>query len=507
MSDVDSEDPAPRGETPRNVPEYSVGEIAGALRRTVEDAFGRVRVRGEAGRVKVYGSGHAYITLKDENAVLEAVCFKPVWSKLKFKPTDGLEVICSGKLTTYASRSQYQLIIDHIEPAGIGALMALLEERRRKLAAEGLFDQGRKRPLPHMPAVIGVVTSLGGAVIRDILHRLRDRCPSHVLIWPVTVQGERAAGEVAAAIRGFNAIQPGGPVPRPDLLIVARGGGSLEDLWAFNEEAVVRAAADSAIPLISAVGHETDTTLIDFAADMRAPTPTAAAEMAVPVVADLRYQATDLERRLLGGLNRRMETARRDLRAAVRGLRDPRDLLQNASQRLDDLSAQLDKCLIATVDNRRQRLREASLHLRPGLRNLVAEKRGEWKEVGGRLRPALIADRLKPARRDLIHYGRQLGREIDAQLRREGDKLLGAGRLLESFSYQAVLQRGFAVVRDAESGNPLLVAASTAPGQGITLEFGDGSVAAHVDGGDAAADSSGRKRPAGGKTGNQGSLF
>ncbi len=504
MSETDSEDPAPR-ERVQNVPEYSVGEIAGALRRTVEDAFGRVRVRGEAGRVKVYGSGHAYITLKDETAVLEAVCFKPVWSKLKFKPTDGLEVICSGKLTTYASRSQYQLIIDHIEPAGVGALMALLEERRKKLAAEGLFDQSHKRPLPHMPAVIGVVTSLGGAVIRDILHRLRDRCPCHVLVWPVTVQGERAAGEVAAAIRGFNAIAPGGPVPRPDVLIVARGGGSLEDLWAFNEEAVVRAAADSAIPLISAVGHETDTTLIDFASDVRAPTPTAAAEMAVPVLADLRYQTTDLDRRLLGGLNRRVETARRDLRAAVRGLRDPRELLQNAMQRLDDLSSQLDKGLIASVDNRRQRLREASLHLRPALRSLVAERRSGLKEVGARLRPALVADRLKPARRDLTLLSRQLSREMAAQLRRDKDRLLGATRLLESFSYQEVLKRGFAVVRDAGTGTPLLAAASTAPGQGITLEFGDGRVAAHVDGGDVASDTSARRRGRG--PGNQGSLL
>ncbi|HSK41782.1 MAG TPA: exodeoxyribonuclease VII large subunit, partial [Arenibaculum sp.] len=281
--------------TGSNLPEVTVGELSRRLKRTIEETFGYVRVRGEISQPKRHGSGHVYLRLKDEAAVIEAVCWKGTAARLSVRPEEGLEVVCTGRLTTYPGRSQYQLVIETMELAGEGALLKMLEERKRRLAAEGLFDPGRKKPLPFLPDVIGVVTSPTGAVIRDILHRLADRFPRHVLIWPVAVQGEAAASQVAAAIEGFNRLPEAGagPVPRPDLLIVARGGGSLEDLMPFNEEVVVRAAAASRIPLISAVGHETDTTLIDYAADRRAPTPSAAAEMAVPVRVEILAQVMD----------------------------------------------------------------------------------------------------------------------------------------------------------------------------------------------------------------------
>ena len=272
------EDAAPAS----NQPEYTVSELSGAVKRVIEGEFGLVRVRGEVGRVSRPASGHLYFDLKDDRSVIAAISWKGQLAKMQTRPEEGMEVIATGKMTTFPGQSKYQLIVDDVVPAGAGALMAMLEKRKAALGAEGLFDAGRKKPIPYLPSVIGVVTSPSGAVIRDILHRLRDRFPRHVLIWPVAVQGQACAAEVAAAIRGFNALEPGGPIPRPDLLIVARGGGSLEDLWGFNEEIVVRAAAASRIPLISAVGHETDTTLIDYAADLRAPTPPAAAELAVP---------------------------------------------------------------------------------------------------------------------------------------------------------------------------------------------------------------------------------
>ncbi|MGI9506109.1 MAG: exodeoxyribonuclease VII large subunit, partial [Geminicoccaceae bacterium] len=277
-----------------NVAEFTVSELSGALKRTIEDAYGYVRVRGEISGFKRAASGHLYFALKDERALIDSVCWRGTAGKLGFQPEDGLEVIASGRITTYAGRSKYQIVVDRLEPAGAGALMALLEERKKKLAAEGLFDVDRKRGLPFLPDVIGVVTSPTGAVIKDILHRLSERFPRHVLLWPVAVQGEKAKDEVTAAIEGFNRLPAGGTIPRPDVLIVARGGGSLEDLWTFNEENVVRAAAASTIPLISAVGHETDTTLIDLAADHRTPTPTAAAELAVPVRAELAARNADL---------------------------------------------------------------------------------------------------------------------------------------------------------------------------------------------------------------------
>src|ERR1700760_2624614 len=326
----------PAAEALINAPEFPVSELSAGQKRPVEDAYGHVRVRGESSGFRgPHSSGHCYFALKDENAKIEAVIWKGVHYRMLFKPQEGLEVIATGKLTTYPNSSKYQIVIDALEPAGIGALMALMEERKKKLAAEGLFDAARKQELPWLPEVIGVVTSPTGAVIRDILHRLEDRFPRRVLVWPVKVQGEGSAEQVAAASRGFNALPEQGRIPRPDVLIVARGGGSLEDLWSFNEEIVVRAAAESMIPLISAVGHETDITLIDFVADKRAPTPTAAAEMAVPVKSDLVAEVESFARRVFVHGQRGQESRRNELRAAARALPAATELLAIPRQRLD----------------------------------------------------------------------------------------------------------------------------------------------------------------------------
>ncbi|MEQ8247399.1 MAG: exodeoxyribonuclease VII large subunit [Alphaproteobacteria bacterium] len=517
-----------------NIPEYSVGEIAGALKRSIEDAFGRVRVKGEISRIYRAASGHAYLTLKDSDAVLEGICFRGAWEKLRFQPKEGLEVVVTGKLTTFAKKSQYQIIIDSVAPAGVGALMALLEERRKKLAAEGLFDAARKKPIPYLPQVVGVVTSPTGAVIRDILHRLRDRFPRHVLIWPVLVQGDTAAEKIAAAIRGFNALDGTGSVPRPDVLIVARGGGSIEDLWCFNEEAVVRAVADSVIPLISAVGHETDTTLIDYAADVRAPTPTAAAEMAVPVRAELIYDVTNLQQRLLGGLNRRMREARAELHAARRGLRDPRDTLGLAVQRLDEVSQRLDRALGSGLERRESALRTARQGLRAGvLRDRVAaaqtrtavaarglgralagdvrHHRTRLGHVAGRLQGRLVRDRLGDAGERVRRSVAALAREMSRQIETAGEALDAPARLLDSLSYQNVLERGFALVRDQAARGPIKRAAETRAGAAVVIEFADGVVGATI-GGDAPAKKETpaprpKRSPAKPPTGGQGDLF
>src|SRR5436190_3742868 len=324
-----------------NLPEYSVSELSQALKLSVEENFSHVRVRGEISGYKRHSSGHCYFALKDAEAVLDAVCWRQTAIRLSIRPEDGMEVVCTGRLTTYPGRSKYQLVVDSIALAGIGALLRILEERRQRLAAEGLFAAERKKKLPFLPEVIGIVTSPTGAVIRDILHRLADRFPRRILLWPVAVQGDGAAAQVASAITGFNRLPVGGPVPRPQLIIVARGGGSLEDLMPFNEEIVVRAAAASAIPLISAVGHETDTTLIDYASDRRAPTPTAAAEMAVPVRLDLVADLGNKSARLSGGLARLFDQRRLHLSGLARGLPDPGDLIGAATQRLDDRAERL----------------------------------------------------------------------------------------------------------------------------------------------------------------------
>ena len=452
------EDAAAPNLSDRNLPEMSVSELSGLLKRTVEDRFALVRVRGELSGVKRHSSGHLYFALKDADALLDGVAWRNVAGRLKFRPEDGLEVVVTGRLTTYPGRSKYQIIAESIEPAGAGALMALLEERKRKLAAEGLFAAERKRPLPFLPGVIGVVTSPTGAVIRDILHRLADRFPRHVLVWPVAVQGDGAAEQVARAIRGFNAIAPGGAIPRPDLLIVARGGGSLEDLWAFNEEAVVRAAAESAIPLISAVGHETDTTLIDFASDRRAPTPTAAAEMAVPVRADLLDRVEELGGRSRMAMRRLLAEHDTRLTGLARGLRHPRSLIEAGEQRLDDLSERLPRSLRGLIADRRRQLAEVSGGLRPHVLT------GELRQKAERL--AQLSERLAPATRRLIERAER--------------QLATPGQLLESLSYHRVLSRGYAVVR--RGGKLETSAAALHPGDALDIEFADGRIGAVATG-------------------------
>ena len=485
-----------------NLAEYTVSEISTALKRTIEGAYERVRVRGEISGFKRAASGHVYLALKDEKAVLDGVMWRGTASGLRFKPEDGLEVICEGRLTTYAARSRYQLVIETMSPAGVGALLALLEERRKKLTAEGLFDDDRKKPLPFLPEVIGVVTSPTGAVIRDILHRLRERFPRHVLLWPVLVQGEAAAEQIAAAIQGFNQLKPGGAVPRPDLLIVARGGGSIEDLWAFNEEAVVRAAAESTIPLISAVGHETDTTLIDFAADRRAPTPSAAAEIAVPVRADLMVAVAEHQRQLIAAMARMLERDRRHLDGLARGLPRPQALLEEAAQRLDDRAENLRRMIGVYVERRRARVAEAGLKLKDPNRQLA--------EAGARL--AVVVGGLKAAgAARLAEFRHALDRPTrDARLRRavghvttaQSRRLAGAGKLLESYSYQRVLERGYAVVRD-RAGTVVKRAADTTRGMTAAVQFADDTVAAVLGGGAAPAPKKRKRTP----DGDQGSLL
>ena len=478
-----------------NLPEFTVSELSQAVKRTIEGTFERVRVRGEVSGFKRAASGHLYLALKDEDAVLDAVCWRGLAGRLALQPEDGMEVIAIGRLTTYPGRSKYQIVIEQLELAGEGALLKLLEERRRKLAAEGLFDEARKRPLPFLPEVIGVVTSPTGAVIRDILHRLADRFPRPVLVWPVLVQGEGAAEQIAAAIEGFNALSSGGPVPRPDLLIVARGGGSLEDLWAFNEEVVVRAAAASEIPLISAVGHETDTTLIDFAADHRAPTPTAAAEQAVPVRGELLTATLDLGRRLTAGAGRMVEDRRSLVTGLARGLPEPRRLLEDKVQRLDDRADLLKSALRHWIETRRSDLGRAGAAL-PHPRRRLELSRERLGAQGGRLagvrrrvaeRPAEILGRL-----DSGHRLRRAGGRL---LSDRASGLESLARVLDSVSYRKVLSRGYAVVRGPEG--VFTRAAAVAAGLSLDIEFADGRVAAVSQGPSAGGAPRRKARPKG----------
>ncbi len=442
-----------------NTPEYTVSELSRALKRTVEDAYGHVRVRGELGRVTVAKSGHVYMDMKDENAVIDAVMWKGLAGSLTFRPEEGLEVIAEGRLSTFPGRSKYQIIIERMEPAGAGALMALLEERKKTLAAEGLFAAERKQALPFLPSVVGVVTSPTGAVIRDILHRLTERFPRHVLLWPVLVQGDKAAVQIVEAIEGFNQLTPGGAVPRPDVLIVARGGGSIEDLWCFNEEAVVRAAAGSAIPLISAVGHETDTTLIDYASDKRAPTPTAAAEIAVPVRADLLDRVETAGGRLEGALLRAVKSKKTELEAAKRGLPRPDAVVNEKRQAFEYASDRFERAALSLVQTRRERLARAEAGLRPAaLKRDAAERRRRLSDLAARARPAF--------------------ERLIAQRRRDADSL--AARLA-ALSHEATLKRGFALVRDAD-GALVRAASALSAGEPVTLVLHDGERSAVIDG-------------------------
>ena len=457
MSDAPAIPPEAQGEG--NAPAYSVSELAFALKRTLEQTYGFVRLRGEISKVTRHASGHIYLDLKDDKASISGIIWKGSVRGLMAQPEQGLEVIVTGKITTFPARSSYQIVIETLEPAGVGALLAQLERLKAKLSDEGLFDASRKRPLPAMPRVIGVVTSPTGAVIRDILHRIRDRWPVHLLVWPVVVQGEAAASQVAAAVQGFNALAPGGPVPRPDLIIVARGGGSTEDLWPFNDEALARVVAAGTIPLISAVGHETDTTLIDFVSDRRAPTPTAAAEMATPVLAELRAAVFDYARRMTRCAEAGLEHRRTRLSAASRGLPRPDALLGPAEQRFDRASARLGAALE---------------------RNVAAHER-DLARVAGRLTPQMLTRPERARRERLSELGRRMRAGIDRGMAREREQLGRIDQLLRSLNPDRPLELGFARVHRAD-GTLVRRAAGLKPGESVALHFHDAVRDARIEG-------------------------
>jgi exodeoxyribonuclease VII large subunit len=466
---------------PSNLPELSVSELAQAVKRTMETNFDRVRVRGELGRVMLAKSGHLYVDLKDANATINTVMFSREVQRLAFKPEEGLEVVAEGRLSTFPNRSQYQLICDRMEPAGVGALLAQLEKLKARLQAEGLFARERKKPIPYLPRTIGVVTSPTGAVIRDILHRLRERFPCRVIVWPVLVQGPEAAGQVARAIKGFNALQG---ADRPDVLIVARGGGSIEDLWAFNEEIVVRAAAESAIPLISAVGHETDTTLIDYASDHRAPTPTAAAEKAVPVRAELIERVTLCDGRLKNGLVRGLERRRTELRAAAAKLPRLETLFQIPQQRYDRAAERLTAALVTNTRTAQSKLDRVAARLRPeALVQDISRRRDLLTRASGRISPAM--------KRTLEAHRKHLD---------------GAARMLESLSHKSVLARGFVMVH-REDGSLVRAAKDLSAGDEIELTFADDKQRAVIDPARAPSSEPAKAKPKAKPGGDQGSLF
>lgn len=466
-----------------NLAEWSVSELSGALKRMLEGEFGHVRIRGEVtGYRGPHSSGHVYFSIKDATAKIDAVIWKGVFGRMRIRPEEGLEVIATGKVTSYPLKSSYQIVIDSLEPAGVGALLAQLDERRRRLEAEGLFDPARKQLLPFLPKVIGVVTSPTGAVIRDILHRLDDRFPRHVIVWPVRVQGEGSAEEIARAIEGFNALPEDGAITKPDLLIVARGGGSLEDFWSFNEEIVVRAAANSMIPLIAAVGHETDTTLIDFVADRRAPTPTGAAEIAVPVRLDLISQVTDLGRRITLSARRMLDRRKSDLRAAFRAMPSPDALVAIPRQRIDLASERLGRGLERNAARHRTRLTDLSrrlLKLSPqarlsGYRAHIGGLQGRLGAARGALMRAEL-QRLTREREKLVELSARARKGLDRIFERKRTRLLGLTPLLKSLSYQGVLERGFALVLDTK-GAPIRAAKAIQPGDEVALRFADGTI-------------------------------
>jgi len=500
MSELFEDDDEPEDDGSQsggNAPEFSVSELSGAIKRVIEGEFARVRVRGEVGRVSRPRSGHIYLDLKDDRNVINGVIWKGVATRLATQPEEGLEVIATGRLTTFGGQSRYQIVIEDIRPAGVGALMAMLEKRKKALESEGLFAADRKRPLPYLPEVIGVITSPSGAVIRDILHRLRDRFPRKVLIWPVAVQGDKCAPEVARAIEGFNRFTPGGRLPRPDLIIVARGGGSIEDLWGFNEEIVARAAAGSDIPLISAVGHETDTTLIDYVSDRRAPTPTAAAELAVPVRLDLLATVDGHDARLTRAVSQIVGLRRQRLADLARALPKPATLVATAAQRLDLWGERLPKALIAAAQRKRLRLADAAGLLRPatlaralstrqqrldqmadrlgpGLRRATREMRRALDQRGARLRVATLRREVIRERTRFDQLSARFGATATGQVDGWKKRLDALERLRQTLGYRETLKRGYAVVRSESA-----VLTSKKAAQGATtleIEFADGRV-------------------------------
>ena len=526
MSDMFEDTPSPQDAPPGNAPEYTVSELSGAVKRVIEGEFGLVRVRGEVGRVSKPASGHLYFDLKDDRSVIAAISWKGQVAKMQVRPEEGMEVVATGRMTTFPGQSKYQLIVEDVSPAGAGALMAMLEKRRVALAAEGLFDEGRKQPLPYLPGVIGVVTSPSGAVIRDILHRLRDRFPRHVLIWPVAVQGKSCAPEVVAAIAGFNAIAPGGPIPRPDLIIVARGGGSLEDLWGFNEEIVVRAAAASRIPLISAVGHETDTTLLDFAADRRAPTPTAAAEMAVPVRLELIAGLDGFGARLSRGAANSVGQKGQKLRDLARILPRLEGLTAQAAQRFDLWSGRLGGALGMAASRKRADFERRAALIRPETLRAVIRQKAERLAVRdgaldvaavrrmdrardllngwtARLAPSLgrlISDAARKGARDRADLG-----VLDARLQAAPSTRFAAltarldalERTRMTLGYFDTLKRGYAVVR--ADGHVVTSKGAAEKAAALELEFHDGRVVV--------AGKAGLRRGKGAAGNDQGTLF
>lgn len=455
------EGPAEAAAPRDNNPPLSISELSFALKRTLEERFGHVRLRGEVSKVNRHASGHVYLTLKDDKSAIDGVIWKGSVRGLGVQPEAGLEVIVTGKITSYPARSSYQIVIETMEAAGAGALLAQLERLKLRLREEGLFEPGRKKPLPQFPRTIGVITSPTGAVIRDVLHRIAERWPCRVIVWPVVVQGEAACGQVSNAIRGFDAMTVDGPIPRPDLLIVARGGGSVEDLWCFNDEGLARTVAAARIPIISAVGHETDTTLIDFVSDRRAPTPTGAAEMATPVLADLRYAVADLDRRLVLAGGRLIEDRRTRLRAVARGLpARPEDLTALAQQRLDHVSSRLGSGLQRNVSVHERRLAGVGGRLGRGLLDRALERRSD--------RLNAVAARFKPT--------------VDRRLERDRDRLNALSRALATLD-PGRPKPGFVRVETAEGGW-VTAAAGLEPGQAVRLVFGDGARGATIDGGD-----------------------
>ncbi len=519
-----------------NAPEFSVSELSGAIKRTMEESFERVRVRGEiSGYRGPHSSGHSYFALKDQNAKIDAIIWKGVFGRLKFKPEEGMEVIATGKITTFPGKSSYQIVIDQIEPAGVGALLAQLEERKRRLAAEGLFAPERKQLVPYLPEVIGVITSPTGAVIRDIIHRISDRFPRHILIWPVRVQGETCASEVANAIEGFNSLEPDGNIARPDVLIVARGGGSLEDLWGFNEEIVARAASMSEIPLVSAVGHETDTTLIDFVSDLRAPTPTGAAEFVVPVRSELLLGLGDLASRLANAALRLHQRRVIELRSVIRALPVAESLLSIPRQRLDLCAVKLPTALRAGVDKRRialsneirrfhaqspqmqliryrERLNSNNQRLHASFNAYIKQMKqinlndfSRLKAVTERLKTTLSQyvhnekvqlinthSRLRAALSAIIVLKRQANLNNTLMLKtgylrlqptftqvieRKKLQINNLWKMLNTLSHKQVLARGYAIIWDGE-GQALRSAVKVLDGMKLSITFSDGDVKA-----------------------------
>ncbi len=487
---------APQPQPGGNVATYSVSELSGAIKRALEEGFGYVRLRGEiSGFRGAHGSGHCYFALKDDKAKIEAVIWKMTYGRLKVKPEEGMEVVVQGRVTSYPGSSKYQIVIESLEPAGLGALMALLEERKRKFTAEGLFAEERKKGRPFLPRLVGIITSPTGAVIRDMLHGFAERFPTRVIVWPVRVQGDTCAAEVAAAITGFNAIALGGPIGRPDVLIVARGGGSLEDLWGFNEEIVVRAVAASRIPVISAVGHETDWTLIDLVADARAPTPTKAAEWAVPKFAELADSTEKCGSRLTAAARRMLQQSRAHLKAAVRGLPRLEDVLALPRQRFDACEKRLGRALLAN----------ARIH------------HTRYARIAGRLRPTPILNRLAVCGERAGALQARAGQALRNGVAGRRRQLEGYDKLLATLSYQSVLQRGFALVRDAQ-GRAVRSVTVVTPGERLDVELRDGRIEAEAQSVRPADSTSpapvsapqptpGVRRTRGRSGGSQGSLF